>query len=166
MKHWLSTNQELLLLALFVTILFIIVMLLRKKPPLKYKKLKNLCTPAERRFYQALHQAVGNEYLIFSKVRVADLILPGSSKDRSRWQSAFNKVACKHVDFVLCDEGLNIVAAIELDDASHIQKHRIERDRFVEWAFRSAKLPLVRFVQRRSYDPLSIKREIKEALRR
>jgi hypothetical protein len=40
-------------------------------------------------------------FQIFSKVRIADLIEPREGLSRSQWQSAFNRIACKHADFVL-----------------------------------------------------------------
>ena len=101
---------------------------------------------------------------MFAKVRAADLLLPISAKDRSRWRSAFNKVACKHFDYVLCDEGLEIVAAIELDDASHNRSDRVERDRFIEWACKSAGLPLVRIKTAKHYDKNDLRRTILHAI--
>ncbi len=157
--HTLS-NHDLLYVVLFVLVVAVIVILFRKKPPLRYRRVQNLFTPSERKFYFALQRAVGDRYLIFAKVRAADLLLPISAKDRSRWQSAFNKVACKHFDYVLCDEGLEILAAIELDDASHTRADRIERDRFIEWACKSAKLPLIRVKTAKHYDAKELRSRI------
>ncbi len=157
-------NRDLLYIVLFVLIAVVIIILFRKKPPLRYKKVQNLFTASERKFYFALQRAVGDRYLIFAKVRAADLLLPISAKDRSRWQSAFNKVACKHFDYVLCDEGLQILAAIELDDASHARADRIERDRFIEWACKSAKLPLIRIKTAKHYDAKELRSTILRAV--
>ena len=154
-----------MILLIFVAVVLLILFLFWKKQPLKYKKIENLCTSAEYKFYKILHEAVGDRFLIFSKVRAADVLVPVKSKDRSRWRSAFNKVACKHFDFVLCDEELQIIAAIELDDASHSKKERIERDRFLEWACKSANLPLVRIKTAKRYDPKKLQEEILRSLR-
>ena len=43
-----------------------------------------------------------------------------------------NKVSSKHVDFLICDKDLHIKCIIELDDNSHNQKDRQERDTFVD----------------------------------
>ena len=43
----------------------------------------------------------------------------------------------KHVDFVLCNEKLVAKWVIELDDASHQQKNRINRDSFVDEVLKS-----------------------------
>lgn len=158
------SNDQYIIVAIFVLIVLGILLFLRKKPPLKYKKVQNLFTASERKFYFALQRAVGDRYLIFAKVRAADLLLPISAKDRSRWRSAFNKVACKHFDYVLCDEGLDIIAAIELDDASHARADRIERDRFIEWACKSAKLPLIRIKTAKHYDTKELRSTILRAV--
>ena len=159
-QHW----DQYIFIAVFIAILLAIIIFLRKKPPLKYKKVKNIFTKSERKFYHTLVQAIGDRYIVFAKVRAADLLLPESAKDRSRWRSAFNKVACKHFDYVLCDEGLEIVAAIELDDASHSKPDRIERDRFIEWACKSAKLPLIRIKTAKHYDKNDLRRTILRAI--
>lgn len=46
--------------------------------------------------------------------------------------SALGKIQSKHVDFVICDQNLYIKAIIELDDNSHDQPDRRERDKFVD----------------------------------
>ncbi|MBR9884403.1 MAG: DUF2726 domain-containing protein [Oceanospirillales bacterium] len=39
---------------------------------------------------------------LFGKVRVADLLEPEPSRNRSQWQKAFNRTIAKHFDFVIC----------------------------------------------------------------
>src|SRR5262245_30044336 len=90
-----------------------------------YEAVPVLLTPAERSFFGVLQQAVAPDYQIFAKVRLADIVRPGRNLSRSGWQSAFNRITGKHVDFVLCDSlRLGVVAVIELDDRSH---ERFER---------------------------------------
>jgi hypothetical protein len=131
-----------------------------KRRPLKYKRVEKIVTASERAFFFALQEAVGDRYHIFTKVRMADVLVPVSASDRSRWRSAFNKVACKHFDYVLCDAELRIVAAIELDDASHMREDRMRRDRFVDWACRSAGVTLLRFAPQKRYDIVALRRSI------
>ncbi len=152
--------DQILYLVIFLLIVFAILVLLRKKPPLGYKRVEKIFTASERKFFIHLQQAVGNEFYIFAKVRAADVLLPKSAKDRSRWQSAFNKVACKHFDYVLCDANLKIVAAIELDDVSHGRADRQERDKFIEWACKSAGVSLIRFKTAKGYVPKELRQEI------
>lgn len=158
-------NEQLLFLVIFIFIVLAILIVLRKKPPLRYKRVEKIFTASERKFFVHLQQAIGGELYIFAKVRAADVLLPKSSKDRSRWQSAFNKVACKHFDYVLCNANLEIVAVIELDDTSHNRSDRQERDKFIEWACKSAGVPLVRFKTAKGYDPKELRHKILRNIR-
>ena len=85
-----------------------------------YEAVPALLTPAERSFFGVLQQALSSEYQIFAKVRLADIVRPVRNPSRSGWQSAFNRIIGKHVDFVLCDSAhLGVVGVIELDDRTH-----------------------------------------------
>ena len=74
-------------------------------------------------------------------MRLADLVRVQAS-GREFWQR-FNSISAKHVDFVLCDEQLAPVVAIELDDPSQEQAERLTRDQFVDSVLESASLPIV-----------------------
>ena len=50
-----------------------------------------------------------------------------------------------HCDVVVVDiRTFAIVAAVELDDASHLKKHRVRRDILLEEVLRQAGIPLLR----------------------
>lgn len=68
-----------------------------------YQKQPFLLTKAERSFFGVLQQAVGSDYYIFSKVRLADLLKTTPGLDGSKRQSAQNRINSKHVDFILCN---------------------------------------------------------------
>ena len=85
-----------------------------------YQLREALFTPSEIKFYRELEQAIGEQFIVFGKVRVADIITPEKSLSKSNWRTAFNKISAKHFDFVLCDKNtLRVGAVIELDDKSH-----------------------------------------------
>jgi hypothetical protein len=109
-----------------------------------YVKKKLLFSPAERSFLGVLEQAVGEEYRVFAKVRVADIVEPRSGLGKSGWQKAFNRTSAKHFDFVLCTHSdLAVACAIELDDQSHQAQRRQERDAFLVRLCEAVSLPLV-----------------------
>lgn len=66
----------------------------------------------------------------------------------------FHKIAQKHVDFVVCDQELRVLFAVELDDGSHDNGNARKRDQFKNRAFRAAKIPLKRI---RDYDEASVR---------
>lgn len=100
-----------------------------------YQK-KYLFTKNELYNYKTLKQYADVKGLIICpKVRLLDIIEP--IKGLKKYKTLFYKVQAKHVDFVICDDTLHIKAIIELDDSSHDQEHRIERDKFVDEILRS-----------------------------
>ncbi|MGK2231204.1 MAG: hypothetical protein ACI92O_000362 [Colwellia sp.] len=124
-----------------------------------------LFTVAERSFYGVLEQSISQEYKIFGKVRVADVLKPTSKMNKSDWQSAFNKISAKHFDYVLCQKDtLNVVAVVELDDKSHNSKRAISRDAFLEEACDGANLKLIRFKAQKGYQIDSVRKLIIETL--
>ena len=126
-----------------------------------YETNERLLTPAEGSFFGVLTQAVAGDLLVFPKVRMADVLRPRRTKDRSAWQAAFNKINAKHFDFVLCQPGTTeIFAVIELNDKSHGSRRRKARDSFVRSACSGAKLRLIEFSAKRSY----VTQEIRDAL--
>ena len=72
---------------------------------------------------------------VFPKMRLADIIEPRS---KDNYMSLFGKIKSKHVDFVVCDQECRVKFIIELDDNSHNQQKRMERDDFVGQACRGA----------------------------
>ena len=89
-------------------------------------------------------------------VRIADLIrVESQTRNYRGW---LNKILAKHIDFVLCHPGtLEPVVCIELDDVSHNRPERIERDEFVNHAFESAGLPLIRIETQPQYKSREIR---------
>jgi len=112
-----------------------------------------------------LDQAVSNDYRVFGKVRVADVISPAKGMSRKNWQIAFNKISSKHFDYVLCTKDkLDVIAVIELDDKSHNSKKAKARDKLLEGACDSADLKLIRFPARPTYQVNSVRDKINTTL--
>lgn len=126
---------------------------------------KALFSPAERSFLGVLEQAIGDEYRIFGKVRVADVVSVKSLSNRAAWQRAFNRISAKHIDYVLCSKDeLSIVCAIELDDQSHQKRKRQERDAFLARLCQEISLPLLQIPAQRAYSVNEIKAKLLDAL--
>ena len=68
--------------------------------------------------------------IICPKVRMLDIVEP--RKGEKDYKTLFYKIQAKHLDFVICDQGMHILGVLELDDSSHDQKGRQERDSFVD----------------------------------
>ncbi len=124
----------------------------KKAPRVNYTKIDRLFSKAERSFLGVLTQAVGDQFCIMGKVRLSDVIKPAAGQGRSGWQSAFNRITSKHLDFVACaPSDFSIKFAVELDDSSHHRDDRTARDKFLNEAMKSAGVPLYRFSTKRTY---------------
>jgi very-short-patch-repair endonuclease len=99
-----------------------------------------------------LDAALGQNYRAFAQVRLAELVNPTLGANPASRRQALNGVMAKSVDFVICDVlTLDPVAAIEVDDRSHLLPERQQRDAFVNAFFLEIGLPLMRVKARRAY---------------
>lgn len=140
---------------------------LRSRGPDVYPYTKNqaLFSPAERSFLGVLEEAIGREYRVFGKVRVADIVEPQRGLDRSNRQKALNRTAAKHFDFVLCaPSDLSVVCVVELDDQSHQARRRQERDAFLAGLCAAISLPLLQLPVQRAYSVPELRAKVMGAL--
>ncbi|HVZ64020.1 MAG TPA: DUF2726 domain-containing protein [Lacunisphaera sp.] len=115
---------------------------------------KSLFSAAERSFLGLLEAQLPPGVRVFGKVRLEDILGVKSGLERGERQSALNRIRSKHVDFLLVRANdLAPLAGIELDDRSHEEEDRQERDAFVDSAFASAGLPLLHIPAQKAYNP-------------
>lgn len=110
--------------------------------PMPYKLAESIFTKSEKTLFEILKDYLKDKNLtILSKVRLADFVKIENSSNYQYW---FNKIKSKHVDFLICenDNGKPILA-IELDDYTHNQKSRKERDEFINQVYNKVKLPIL-----------------------
>ncbi|WP_320151025.1 DUF2726 domain-containing protein [uncultured Tolumonas sp.] len=125
---------------------------IEQKTTYKYKKIDRIVSPAERSFLGVLNAILDDDIIILTKVRVADALTPLPTNDRSLWQRAFNSISSKHFDFVLCkSDDLSIICAVELNDKSHNNADRQDRDDFLRSACSGAGLPLIEVPAKNGY---------------
>lgn len=134
-------------------------------PPAPYQRIDALFSPAELRFLMALDGALGPNYRIFGKVRIADLAAVRPGLNAKARQAAFNRVACKHFDFVVCSSGeCAPLCAVELNDSSHATSRAKRRDAFVAAVCKAIDLPLVTVAAARSHDATALQKLITDAV--
>lgn len=147
-----------LLLASLVAVVFLVLNeLLRARPGRACYSLRpSVLTPAELSFFHVLRSIT--PYYIAPKVRLADFLTVSS---KANYQAAFNRIAAKHVDFLLCDpRTMQPVLAIELDDKSHNRRNRKDRDALVDAIYQQAALPVMHFPALTAYQPQAVKQAI------
>jgi hypothetical protein len=135
---------------------------LREGPP-PYERRGVLLSPAEINFLRALTSAVREDWLVFSKVRLPDIIKVRAKTRKSQtWQS---RIHGKHLDFVLCDyETLEVKLAIDLDDPAIPKGQRRAQENFVTAALTAAGVPLLRVRVREKYETAALRKDIEDAL--
>lgn len=154
-----------LLFILLVFVLLLINLLPKRQTPYPYEKQKALFTAAELAFYAVLSQTLSKQFLIFGKVRLADVIKPQNNLTNSDRQRAFNKISAKHVDFVICQpKNLMVIGIVELDDSSHLLPERRSRDQFVDAALAAAGIPILHIKVQRQYSTAHLRQQIAEKL--
>jgi len=135
----------------------------QRKEKSPYQKKWYLLSQAEHWFYETLRQAACDEFHVFPKVRLLDLLwLPDTLRNR---QYHLSRVMSKHVDFLLCHrQTVAPVLVIELDDSSHKAPDKSARDAFVNEVLQAAELPVLRIPVKSSYDPQELATLIQRAM--
>lgn len=106
-----------------------------------YRK-KYLLSKNEYAFYKILKSKCDeNNLLICPKVRLEDIIEVNTKQNINKYRGY---IRSRHVDFILCDNKLNVLCAIELDDNSHNTSKAKKIDDFKNKLFESVNLPLHR----------------------
>lgn len=122
-----------------------------------YKK-KKVMSKTERKIFNYLKnkfEPMG--YLVLSQVRLADFIsVDGVKYKTGEWYSLFNRIAKKHCDIVIIDNENNVIHAIEINDFTHREDSRINRDIEVKNIFLAANLDLS-IVDNSNYKQFDIK---------
>lgn len=101
----------------------------------EYRKRKFL-TNSEINFYHTLTE-LNNEYIIIPQVNLGTIVEKVDSKYRSE--------LFKNIDFGIFTPEFELVLLIELNDKTHRQKNRIERDKKLKEILNNCDIPLLTF---------------------
>ena len=163
--------STIVLLVAVVAIAFVLLAALaignRKSGSLGYPYVpaKTLFSAAERSFLGVLDSAVGAEYRVFGKVRVADIaaIKPGLGASAS--QGALNRIAFKHFDYVVCRaDVMTAVCAVELNDKSHTGQRARARDDLLLKVCQTIGLPLLVVPAKQGYELQDVRSQFRAAI--
>ncbi|AEX21997.1 DUF2726 domain-containing protein [Vibrio sp. EJY3] len=117
-----------------------------------HKKHVYLSSKTERNFYNVLQEILPSDCVVHCQVSLMTLVQPVNFKDNSRtW--------AKRMDYVITDRNTKVLAVIELDDSSHRQKRRQERDHYVNSALEGHH-KLIRFDAIGKYNPIDVAKVI------
>ena len=124
----------------------------------KYKKSDYLLTPTELKFYKLLKTITDKmEYSLFIQIPLYQLVEYKDYKD-------FNKIKSKSIDFVITENNCKVKLRIELDDKTHNNNKRIERDRFINEMFKELDIKILRIPVQNFYNIEELETKIREQI--
>ena len=112
-----------------------------------------LLTEPEQVLYRRLVEALP-EYRVLTQVQLARVLrFKRGQRDRAVW----NRIRQLSLDFLIARPDTSIIAAVELDDSSHLRSDRQDADARKGHALESAGVPLIRWRVGKMPDVASIK---------
>lgn len=130
-----------------------------------YLRTPSLFSDAERAFLEVLEQAVGEQYRVFGKVHVADVIALQPGLKTSVKRIAYQRIKSRRFDFVVCSKlSLSVVCAVELDDKNPPKKGQEARDSILRDICESVSLPLLRIPVKNVYPVATVRTSFLAAL--
>lgn len=145
-----------IILLLFVVVLIAVAIIASRMSesyvPYPYKlKDTSLCTAQEDQFLTLLEKSVGDDFRIFTKVRLSDIVSVRSGLSSAARKDAQNKASQRVLDYVLCDiHTMQIKAAIELEPGQSSLNQQ-KRNLFLKNTLAAAGLPFLRFKAKPGY---------------
>lgn len=132
-----------------------------------YKPKRYVITKNELNFYTVLLEIAKElDLIIFSQVSLYNILETRPELDYKTKTTYFNKISAKSIDFVLVDKNnCRIKLCIELDDSTHKQPKRIERDNFINDLFKELEIDLLHYPVYNIYYKDTLKKRIQENIK-
>lgn len=160
--------MEYILLAMIVLVITVAVMAMRltdNSYPFPFNCKSTLFTQAEHNFLELLKTALGNEYRVMNRVKLADLLVIRNGVSDKAKKTALMNAQSKYLDFVICDaKTMAIVGALDLVDTNGAG-YKVKKDWFVSGALESAAIPHIRIKVKNNYSVEEVQHCIKQKLR-
>jgi hypothetical protein len=123
-----------LLLGLILLFFFVLRPRAGNGGPLRYRQVRPL-SDAEQALYWRLVEALP-ECVILSQVTFSRFMKPdtGGMAPAREYHALRNRISQKTIDFLVCLKDFTVVAAIELDDSSHVEASDHARDELLRAA--------------------------------
>ena len=123
-----------------------------------YEVKKSLITETELRFYQAVCDVLPEGYFAQPQINLASVI----NKNQT---TGFNNELFRNIDIGIFEkDSYKPIALVEINDSTHEQPKRIERDKKVKRICEEAGIPLVTFWTKYGVNTDYIDKTIKEAI--
>ncbi len=120
-----------------------------------------LLSPAERSFFDCLMPALSEDFFVFTKVSMLDVVAASPAASGFEKRRIQKRLMGQHLDYVLCKKNdLSIFGVIELEnfDKSTSRTDRAKREDLVNSVCKAAHLRLFYFDIRQDYQRVDIRR--------
>ncbi len=128
---------------------------------LQLQRKSRLLSAAERNFFECLINSLSDEFFIFTKVRMLDIVEPTPSSSWLEKRTITQRLANECLDYVLCKPNdMSIFGVIELEnfEKGTNKKMRASREKLVSDVCKTANLRLFYFDIRQDYRSMDIRR--------
>lgn len=103
-----------------------------------YSSKESLMTDCEKNFFYVFRNVLPDEYIIQPQINLASII---NKESFSQYQTEL----FRNIDFGIFDQNYTLKLLIEINDSTHMQPERIERDKKVCTICAQAGIPLITF---------------------
>lgn len=152
--------MELILLALISLVVIVAMLASRLNDnsfPFPFDKKATLFTTAEKNFQVLIEQALGNQYKVINRVRLADLLTIRKGVSQKASQAAIKNAENKYLDFVICErDTMKLLGVIDLVDTQG-KGYKIKKNWFVSGALEASGIPHVRIKVKANYTVAEIR---------
>ena len=146
--------MELILFALISLIVVVALLASRLNDnsfPFPFDRKATIFTPAEKNFQTLVEQALGDDYRVLNRVKLADILTIRNGVSNKASQAAKNNAESKYLDFAICErQSMKLVGVIDLVDTSG-KGYKVKKDWFVSGALEAASIPHLRIKVKPSY---------------
>lgn len=129
---------------------------LKAKKQKRYMK-KRFITDCEMKYGYAIKKAIPEELILRPQICLASILNKSGNH-------VFANELFKIIDFGVFDKNSNILLLIEINDSSHEQYYRVQRDNKVKNICAEANIPLITFWTKFGIDEQYIQKRINECL--
>lgn len=127
------------------------------KSPSTYSLKNSIMTECEKSFFEVIKEIVEPQYTIQPQINLASVI------DKEQ-HSKYRNELFRNIDFGIFDKNYSLVLLIEINDQSHTQPNRIDRDNKVKSICADAGIPLITFWTKYGIDKKYIYNRLQEYL--
>lgn len=156
-------------LCLVIIIPLVAAWLFRRRQQSKtcgYRRTAALFSPEERHLYALLRETVGEQFEVFGKIPVGEIIQPRLENRRQRPPDDYEEIAAHCFAFVLCDRcDFSVVAAVELQRRSSEQRETAVANDLLHSICAAAGLPLIAILPSAMHDPSKLRAAVLKALK-